>query len=228
MSRAASRTRRREARGRIRPRRRGIGARRSVRSPARSRTRCPGPRPCPRRRALRRARRGSVLWFANLGSTRPDPSRRGRYAEIAREMAVTRRLADAAPERPQVFREAAAAILDDRRRLRGVRRARLDRAAVAGARRRFLASLFLGYRRLRAGRRRARRSTRALALARHAVACINGADLLTLDGGLAFFLTLAFGAFVIAQRAAATARRAPARGCGSPGRRWRARRCRRA
>ncbi len=49
-----------------------------------------------------------------------DPARDGRH----------RRLADAAAERAQVLREAAAAVLDDRVGLRGVRRERMDVAAV--------------------------------------------------------------------------------------------------
>ena len=46
-----------------------------------------------------------------------------------------RRLGDAAPERPQVLRKAAAPVLGDGARLRSVRRPRVDCAAVAGARR---------------------------------------------------------------------------------------------
>ena len=66
----------------------------------------------------------------------PQPLSPGR-GPLRRDRArdgAERRLGDAAAERPQVFREAAAPVLGDRRRLSRVRRPRMDGAAVAGAR----------------------------------------------------------------------------------------------
>ena len=57
---------------------------------------------------------------------------------------------------------------------------------------------------------------------------IVNAHLLTLDGALGALLTVAFGAFLLAQRDAASVSPSDAAGCGSPGRRWPAPRCRRA
>ena len=57
----------------------------------------------------------ALLWFVNLDARRLVHPDEGRYAEIAREMVVDRRLGDAAPQRPQVLREAAVPVLGDRR-----------------------------------------------------------------------------------------------------------------
>ena len=59
----------------------------------------------------------AAAWFATL-QVRPllDPDE-GRYAEIPREMLAQRRLGDAALRWPEILREAAAAVLGDRRHL---------------------------------------------------------------------------------------------------------------
>ena len=101
----------------------------------------------------------SVVWFALLDMRKLQHPDEGRYAEIAREMARHRRLGDAAPERPQVFREAAAPVLGDGGdAIAAFERARMDGAparAIAG-----LLAVFVDRLRRHAARSRTRRRVR--------------------------------------------------------------------
>ena len=145
----------------------------------------------------------AFLWFANLGSRSLLHSDEGRYAEIAREMAVsgdwiTPRLSDLKYfEKPPFQYWVTAAAY----RAFGVHEwtARLW-PALAG----FLAIIAIGY---------AGRALGGAALGTFAGLALAGtlwhsalAQAATLDSGLAFFLALGFAGFVIAQRPAATAR----------------------
>ena len=168
-----------------------------------------------------------VLACANLGSRdllHPDE---GRYARDRARDGGDRRLGDAAPERPQVFREAAAAILGHggaRIRAFGVHEwtARLW-PALAG----FLAVARDRRRRVRARRvRRSARSRRSRSPARCGTPASRRSSR-SIPGSRSFS-RLGSPRSSIAQRARTQRRVARAHGCGSPGRRWPARRCRRA
>ncbi len=146
--------------------------------------------------ALHRAGAGLVR------DARRAASRASRRGPLRRDRARDggdRRLGDAAPQRPQVFREAAVPVLAHGRRLSRVRRARVDGAPVARARRL--------PRRARDRRRRATRwaASRSAPMrrsrSRRCVWHAGIAQIVTLDSGLSFFLALGFAALVIAQRA---------------------------
>ena len=149
-----------------------------------------------------------AVWFATLDCAAPRASRRRPLRRDRARDGGHRRLGDAAPQRPQVFREAAAPVLGDRRRLsassactngrRACGRRSPDsspcwRSRCAGY---ALGGVTLGaYAGARARRRRSGTS--------------GIAQIVTLDSGLSFFLALGFSAFVIAQRAETARERAP-------------------
>ncbi len=173
--------------------------------------------------ALRRVL--ALLWFVDARRAAARASRRGPLRRDRARDGGDRRLGDAAPQRPQVFREAAVPVLDDGGRLSRVRRARVDGAPVARAR---------GLPR-RAGDRCARATPWAgaslgayagLALADDGLARRHRAD------RHARFRTRVLSRAGLRRARGRPARRSErrasaGRGCGSPGPRWRARRCRR-
>jgi 4-amino-4-deoxy-L-arabinose transferase-like glycosyltransferase len=138
----------------------------------------------------------ALLWFGGLGQRALQHPDEGRYAEIPREMLasgdfVTPRLNGLKYfEKPPLQYWATAAAY----RVLGTSEwtARLWPALST-----FGAILFIGY----VGRRLSGRSLGAYAAAALAgtIGFIVGAQILTLDGGLTALLTVAFGAFVVAQ-----------------------------
>ena len=70
----------------------------------------------------------TVAWFASTRSAAPAACRRGALCRDRARDGGERRLGDAAAQRPQVLREAAAAVLARRRDVRRPRRQRMDRA----------------------------------------------------------------------------------------------------
>ena len=139
----------------------------------------------------------AVLWFAGIGQRALINPDEGRYAEIAREMVVTgdwltpRLNGLKYFEKPPLQYWVTAAAFS----AFGIHEGTARLWPVLST---FLAVLFLGYVGLRLGGPRLGLYA-AAALAGCAGFVING-HLLTLDGALGALLTVAFGAFVLAQR----------------------------